>query len=392
MSPHRSAWILPLFLAGAAPACGGAPLDGSPEDPSLDDAPLGAGVTEQSGDWRRVWLGRLLFTDENLSSPPGQSCATCHDPDGDFVDPRGEGPTSRGALPFRFGARNTPTAAYASFAPPLHREKDEDADEELWVGGLFLDGRAATLEEQAKGPLLNPLEMNNADRRAVVQKVRAASYAGLFRRVFGAAALDDVDGAFGHVAEAIAAFERSSELRPFTSRYDLYLQGWPALSAKELRGLRLFEDPKKGNCAACHPSRPGKDGSPPLFTDFSYDNLGVPKNPENPFYGLPPGLNPEGRRYVDRGLGAVVKDPAQDGKFRVPTLRNVARTAPYMHNGVFEDLWQVVDFYNTRDARLWPPPEVPSTVNREELGRLGLTAQEVDDIVAFMGALSDGFE
>jgi len=117
----------------------------------------------------------------------------------------------------------------------------------------------------------------------------------------------------------------------------------------------------------------------------------VPKNPENPFYYLPREFNPDGPRWVDLGLGAVVKKASENGKFRVPTLRNVAHTPPYMHNGVFKNLWQVVMFYSTRDVGPWPSPEVPETVNREELGDLKLTAAEIDDIVAFMLTLSDGY-
>jgi len=154
----------------------------------------------------------------------------------------------------------------------------------------------------------------------------------------------------------------------------------------------LFEDENKGLCAECHPSGPGPNQEPPLFTDFTYDNLGVPKNPENPYYYLPKSLNPDGEQFVDLGLGSIVEKLEENGKFRVPTLRNVAVTAPYMHNGVFKTLRQVVVFYNTRDVGPWPAPEVPQNVNREELGDLGLAEQEVDAIVAFLRTLTDGYE
>ncbi|MGD2152799.1 MAG: cytochrome c peroxidase [Gemmatimonadales bacterium] len=333
-------------------------------------------------------LGKLLFFDPNLSSPAGQACADCHSPDAGFGDPNPALPVSRGVHPDRFGARNDQTASYAAFVPPRHFDETEG----LWVGGLFWDGRAATLEDQAKGPPLNPLEMANPDVEAIAAALRAAPYRALFREVFGADALDDAEAAFDHMAEAIAAYERTSEVNPFSSKYDLYLTGQVELTEQELRGLALFEDEGKGNCAACHPSRPGEDGSPPLFTDFTYDNLGTPKNPENPFYFLSPELNPDGIDYVDLGLGAVVDDPEQRGKFRVPTLRNVALTPPYMHNGVFKTLHQVVAFYNSRDVTAWPAPEVPENVNRDELGDLGLTTSEMEDIVAFMMALSDGYQ
>lgn len=178
----------------------------------------------------------------------------------------------------------------------------------------------------------------------------------------------------------------------FDSKYDYFLKGKAQLSEQEIRGMGLFVSERKGNCAACHPSAPAPDGTPPLFTDFTYDNLGVPGNPENPYYTLSRDLNPDGFDYVDLGLALTVNDPAENGKFRVPTLRNVALTPPYMHNGVFKTLYQVVAFYNTRDVGPWPPPEVAENVNDEELGDLGLTNQEIEDIVAFLNTLTDGWE
>ena len=173
----------------------------------------------------------------------------------------------------------------------------------MYVGGQFWDGRAATLEEQAKGPFLNPPEMANPDPDTVVASIRKAGYADLFREIYCAESLDDAAKAYDLAAEAIAAYERSPELNRFDSKYDLYLAGRIYLTDQERRGLQLFEDEKKGNCAACHLSRPGQYSDQPLFTDYTYDNLGVPKNPENPFYYLPANLNPEGSTFVDSGLG-----------------------------------------------------------------------------------------
>ena len=337
---------------------------------------------------KKEQLGKEVFLDKNLSTPPGQACAHCHAAEAGFGQPDAELPVSKGVYSDRFGNRNDLTAAYAAFSPRFHY----DADEGHYVGGLFWDGRAATLEEQAKGPFLNPLEMANSNAAAVVAKVQQSSYADLFREVFGPEAFIDPNRAYDFVAEAIAAYERTHELNPFSSKYDLFLQGKVKLTDQEQRGLALFEDEKKGRCIACHPNRPGPNREPPLFTDFTYDNLGVPKNAESPFYYLPKSLNPDGTKFVDLGLGAVVKKPEENGKFRVPTLRNVAVTAPYMHNGIFKTLRQVVAFYNTRDVGPWPAPEVSQNVNREELGNLGLTEQEVDDIVAFLHTLTDGYE
>jgi cytochrome c peroxidase len=333
-------------------------------------------------------LGKLLFFDQDLSTPPGQSCASCHSPDAGFGDPGRVLPVSRGAIAGRFGNRNDLTAAYASFIPPLRY----DEDEEMWVGGLFWDGRAADLAEQAKGPPLNPLEMANPNAEAVVEAISRAEYSDLFREVYGADALDDATTAYDYFADAVAAYESTSEFSPFDSKYDLYLAGEVQLTDRELRGLELFEREDKGNCAACHPSKGGAESSSLLFTDHTYDNLGVPRNPESPFLYLPEELNPDGADYTDPGLGAVVNDPALNGLFRVPTLRNVAVTQPYMHNGVFKTLYQVVAFYNTRDVAPWPAPEWSNNVNRDELGDLKLTTQEIDDIVAFLHTLTDGYE
>lgn len=352
----------------------------------------------------KAQLGRLLFEDEQLSSPPGQSCATCHAAGAGFADPDRRAPTSKGVRPGLFGDRNTPSAAYMAFSPRFHF----DEAEQHYVGGQFWDGRAATLEEQAKGPFLNPVEMANTSAGQVVEKVRAAAYAPLFRQVFGTGALDDPERAYEYIAQAIAAWERTPAFSPFTSKYDAHLAGRARLSAQERRGLRLFEREDKGNCAACHPLAPGPDGRGGLGTDFTYDNLGVPKNPANPFYGLPAGYNPAGAGYVDHGLGGVVKRAEDYGKFKVPTVRNVELTAPYMHNGYFQTLRGMVEFYNTRDTRprcaeplvteaealrrgCWPRPEMVANVNAEELGNLGLTPQEMDDIVAFMLTLTDGW-
>lgn len=354
---------------------------------------------------RKIRLGQKLFFDTHLSTPPGQSCATCHDWRVFFTDPDKKLPTSEGVLPQLKGSRNTPTAMYAAYSPKFHF----DAGEGLYVGGQFLDGRAETLKEQAKMPFLNPLEMANPDRATVVEKVRTASYAPLFRKVYGPRSLDNVEKAYDRIADAIAAYEETPVFARFTSKYDYYLAGKADFTPQERRGRRVFEDPAKGNCAACHPSRPAEDGSPPLFTDFTYDNLGTPRNPANPFYALPVKHNPEGYGFVDLGLGGILGDPAENGKFKVSTLRNIARTGPYGHNGYFKTLRGIVDFYNTRDIKprcanpftpeaqalregCWPEPEVAENVNRSELGALGLSEQEVDDLVAFLKTLTDGFQ
>lgn len=337
----------------------------------------------------KVALGKALYFDTNLSNPGGQSCASCHAPEAGFADPNQSLPVSLGALPGRVGGRNAPSAAYAAFSPPFHFDEESG----LYVGGQFWDGRAADLVEQAKGPFLNPLEMHNPNQTEVIASVRRAAYAPLFLQVYGPAALNakNVETAYHHVAEAIAAYESSPEVSPFTSKFDQYLKGQATLTMQEQRGLHLFQ--RKGNCAACH-TLDVPDGAPgPLFTDFTYDNLGLPKNWNNPFLQLPKALNPDGPAAVDLGLGAVLGDPNQFGKFKVPTLRNIALTAPYGHNGYFQSLRDIVEFYNSRDvpAMNWPAPEVPVNVNDSEMGNLGLSPQQVDDLVAFLHTLTDGY-
>ena len=364
-------WLIPIaMISGFVSGCGSGP------------APVA--VSELGP---KETLGKQLFQDRNLSTPPGQACMDCHAEESGFGNPDSSLPVSRGVYSDRFGNRNDLPAAYAGFSPQFHFDKEE----EMYVGGQFWDGRAATLEEQAKGPFLNPLEMANPDPEAVVASIRTAEYAGLFREIYGADSLDDAARAYDLAAEAIAAYERSPELNRFDSKYDLYLAGKASLTDQEHRGLQLFEDEKKGNCAACHPSQPGPYSDHPLFTDYTYDNLGVPKNPENPFYYLPPALNPEGSGFVDSGLGGTVNDPEHMGKFKVPSLRNIAITAPYMHNGVFKTLHQVMAFYNSRDVGPWAAPEVAANLNREELGNLQLSEQEMEDIIAFLKTLTDGF-
>lgn len=332
-------------------------------------------------------LGEFLAFDENLSTPAGQSCASCHHPSAGFADPDSYLPVSMGIMKHRFGNRNAPTWAYMSFSPDFYW----DETEEMYIGGQFWDGRAANLVEQAKGPFLNILEMNNPNKRHVVTRVEHSDYADLFMEVFGEEAFDNVNMAYDYIAEAIAAYEASSDVNKFSSKYDYYLAGMVALSDQEMTGLQLFNDPLAGNCAACHPSTAGPYGDQPLFTDFSYDNLGVPKNWDNPFLYMPRGFNRDGANYIDYGLGGRLNDPAEFGKFKVPTLRNIAVTPPYMHNGLFATLTEVVDFYNTRDVGDWDAPEVAENVNTDELGNLGLTSEEVDAIVAFMMTLTDGY-
>lgn len=377
-----------------------------------------------------VELGKKLFFDSALSTPEGQACAACHDPGAGFTGPSSsvneKTAIYEGTVKNRFGNRKPPSASYAGDSPRLYRD-----EEGTFVGGMFWDGRASgailgdPLAEQAMGPFLNPLEQNNPDKKSVVQKVRNSQYADLFRKVWGAESLDsekDASIIYEQIARSIAAFERSMEVSPFNSKFDDFWKkavsaglevhvidesNWKGyqdlgLDDVELQGLMLFNT--KGKCAECHVLT-SENNNPPLFTDFTYDNLGVPRNPDNPFYSLPEKWNPDGRDWVDKGLGGYLESTTEYsqyasenyGKQKVPSLRNVDKrpypgfVKSFTHNGFFISLKDVVHFYNTRDVddAEWPEPEISTNINTEELGDLGLTSEEEDAIVKFMKALSD---
>ena len=349
-------------------------------------------------------LGKNIYFDK-ISVPNSMACADCHAPMSGFTGPMPginlHGAVYRGADAHNFGNRKPPSAAYATFSPVFYF----DAEEGLFIGGNFWDGRAtgerlgSPTAEQALGPFLNPAEHNVPDKLTVLKKIAKAKYAGMWETVWGEPLMYDtpeqIESNYDRVGLSIAAFEGSAEVNQFTSKFDYYLKGMVELTPEEAWGMALFNDEEKGKCALCHIS----EGDQPLFTDFTFDNLGTPINPENPVYDYDPD-------FIDPGLGGFLatRDDYMDmaaenwGKHKVPTLRNVDKRPgngfpkAYMHNGVFKSLKEVVHFYNTRDVESWPPPEVPENVNQEELGNLGLTDAEEDAIVAFMMTLSDGYK
>jgi cytochrome c peroxidase len=328
-------------------------------------------------------LGKLLYFDERLSKNGNQSCATCHAPEVGFTGPssavNAHAAVYPGSDPMLSGNRRPPSAAYAGESPSLHYEPTLAA----WVGGMFWDGRADgsalgdPLAEQAKGPFLNPLEMALTSAEELCAKVRAGAYAGLFDEVWGAGSLDCANAAvvYERIGRSIAAYERSDEVNPFSSKFDLFWDrararrldvssisayNWMqyqnlGLNDTELYGLAVFNDPRGGDCASCHSLKPGAKGYP-LFTDYSYHNVGLPRNPENPFYGNL-AHNPEGAAWVDTGIGEYLNKAQPEragdgkGKMKVPTLRNVdKRPSPsvvkaYGHNGAFKSLSDIVEFY-----------------------------------------------
>ena len=346
-------------------------------------------------------LGKNLFFDTNLSRPAGLACAGCHGQSAGYTGPDSSinrrGAVYEGASPGMYGNRKPPSAAYGGDSPVLHYDTVQG-----WVGGMFWDGRATgwilgdPLAEQAQGPFLNPREQNLPDAKALVTKVQHSGYAWLFEKVYGHKAFANINAAYANIGRAIAAYERSSTVSSFSSRYDTYLRTGKGLTQQELQGLKLFEG--KAQCASCHVSRPGLDGSPPVFTNFNYDNLGVPRNPLNPVYSW----NPLHSKWVDEGLGAFLKSIGKSystevGKMKVPTLRNVDKrpypwfVKAYGHNGYFKSLQAIVHFYNTRDVKKagWPAPEVAANINTTQMGNLHLNQREETAIVAFLRTLTD---
>ena len=358
-------------------------------------------------------LGKKIFFDTNLSSSGTMSCGTCHGSAEGFtgpnIDVNAAGAAYPGAVSTRAGNSKPPTIAYASKSPVLYY----DTVHGVWIGGMFWDGRATgktlndPLAEQAQGPFLNPLEQNLPDANSVCNMVAQSGYTNLFKQVWGSDSLDfskhDIAGIFDEIARSISAYEKSTEVNPFSSKYDAYLAGKAKLTAQEMLGLQLFEG--KAGCSACHPCQPDKSGNPPLFTKYTYNNLGMPKNPANPFYQMPALYNPAGSAWIDLGLGGFLQSagyPAnvyepEFGKMKVPTLRNVD-LRPYLgfvkafgHNGYFKSLEDMVHFLNTRDVGEWPTPEYAATVDHVDTGNLNLTSDEEAAIVAFLKTLSDGY-
>lgn len=355
-------------------------------------------------------LGEELFFDANLSWNRTQSCATCHDPDHAFIDPRlgADGriaAVSLGDDGVSIGDRNAPTAAYAALAPEFHvgtrarfNKQSRHRTYEGPLGGMFHDGRAADLEAQAAGPPLNPIEMAMPDEASIISRIEEnPRYVGAFRSLFGADIFDDPEAAYAAMARAIAAFERTDVFAPFDSKYDRSLRGEATLSFKELTGKSLFFS-EFTNCAICHQLHGNGDPVKKFretFSGYEYHNIGVPVN------DAVRAMN--GVEDLDLGLAFVpgFDSPENRGRFRVPTLRNVAVTEPYMHNGVFRDLKTTVLFYehfidpedraiNPETEQPWRDPEIPETVSTELL-KVGdpLTDDEVDALVCFLRTLTD---
>ena len=315
-------------------------------------------------------LGMHLYKDKNLSLYQNQSCQSCHHPLAGFADPKNHldpyvNVVSVGSDGVSLGGRNAPTSAYAGYSPIRYQDANGD-----WFGGMFWDGRATgetlgdPLAEQAQGPPLNPVEMALKNKSAVIKVIKAAAYYDLWIKVFGP--ITNIDDAYDNFGRAVAAYERSRQVTSFSSKFDKAVDQF---TEAEARGMGLFES----NCISCHPITAALGASSALFTTYGYANIGVPANPAVP--------------SPDLGLGEDVEDPDQDGKFKIPTLRNIAMTAPYTHNGGFPTLYDMVWFINDSSGFT---PDVDRNIV-DTVGNLGLSEENIEDLIAFLNTLTDGY-
>ena len=297
-------------------------------------------------------IGKLMFFDKNLSASGKMACATCHDPGHAYGPPNALAVQLGGPGMSTMGTRAVPSLRYQEYTPPFSDLLDNpDGISTPGPGGGYTqDGRAATLADQARIPLLSAHEMANRSAAAVVKKIEASAYAGLFQQSFGAAIFRTPKVAFLQALQALQAFQlEDASFHPYDSKYDLYASNkiGGAMSAAELRGFAVYNDPNKGNCFACHYNGAGVNGSVRLFTDFTYAAIGVPRNPQIA----------ANRRasYFDLGICGRPDHPRPAsapycGMFKTPTLRNVATRAVFFHNGQMTSLMDVIRFYNTRDT------------------------------------------
>ena len=429
-------WGLALSVSLLLAACGG----------GSDSAPppaTGGGATTLSA---AAQLGQKIFNDTTLSVSGTQSCASCHvtasafaeDASASGVDHGSPVPVG-GAGMNQTGFRNTPSLMYASMIPAFYIASDGSPN-----GGFFRDGRANTLADQAVLPFTTSFEMANAHAGAVIAKLKTRPYLADFQALYGSAVLADPATALARMGQALAAFETEEpSFHPFSSKYDAFQKGQATLTAQELRGLSLFNGAAKGNCNACHPSTSGDGVNPPMFTDFSYDNLGIPRNsliPANAASapdGTPVDSDDGIQAYYDLGVCGPFREQTVDffsncGQFKVPTLRNIAVTAPYFHNGRFTTLKDAIGFYVRRDTNPeeWYPANPDGTVTKfddlpaiyggqfvvtpgvvgSDAGYLGnvntseipynrsigdtpaLSPDEIDDVITFLCTLTDGYD
>ncbi len=384
-------------------------------------------------------LGRALFFDPALSASGKESCASCHSPAHAYGPPNALDVQPGGVAMTQQGYRPPPSLMYLYRQPnfsigPDASENDDAASvaqqaasaagvvkaqkvaggaaapQLVPQGGLFWDGRADTLQQQAFGPLLNPVEMANPSVGAVAQKLARSPHRAQFTTLFGQRVFDSARLTVAEAMFAIARYQvEDASFHPYDSKYDRWLEGRARLTQAELRGLRLFNDPAKANCAGCHLSKPGKDGLPPMFTDFQYEALGAPRNRR-----LAQNRDPA---FHDLGLCGPFRQDLRNqaqycGMFLTPTLRNAATRRVFFHNGVFHSLDQVMAFYNERnlapekfyprgpDGRIDAYDDLPAQYHanvdvtdapfdRKPGDPPAMTPQDIRDIEAFLATLTD---
>ena len=389
-------------------------------------------------------LGARLFNDRTLSGSGRMSCASCHDP-GLAYGPAGSSPVALGgphaSTP---GSRAVPSLRYLYRQPAFTIGPDIENGNDVPValaqqaqaaagharalktaqtpqaaatnlvpqGGLFWDGRADTLEQQINGPLYNPAEMDGGTVQEVAHKLASGPYAAPFEQLFGPSVFQSAGMAVDEAMFAIGRYEiEDPAFHPFTSKYDAWLEGRARLTRAQLAGYLLFNDPAKGNCAACHLDQPARDGEPPLFTDHQFEALGAPRNP-----AVPANHNPD---YYDLGICGPYRTDMRTqtqycGLFLTPTLRNVALRHVFFHNGVFHNLTQVLDFYVNRDIhpeRFYPRDAAGKLIKYDDIplpyranvdtvdapfdrhpgDPPALTPAEIRDVIAFLDTLTDGY-
>lgn len=361
----------------------------------------GSSTTESEASTKES-LGKELFFDTNLSLQRTMSCSTCHDEERAFVDGRFHdeadanpvnGALSLGDDGLSLGGRNAPTAAYAQFIPVFSQQDDDS-----YIGGQFHDGRADDLKAQAKGPFLDTAEMMMPDEESVIDRIKEnVEYVEVFKTLYGDDVFDDIDVAYDAVAESIAKFEKTELFAPFDSKYDRFKSGEYTMSEQEDLGYSLFFSEANTNCVTCHSIDSESEGEDEIFSNFEYENIGTPKNFMT--------LDAKGLSHDTQDLGLGGRDDVNDtihyGKMKVPTLRNVAVTGPYMTNGVFQELRTVLEFYdhmagqgdhllNPETGETWDAPDVNETVNYEVLqATQALSDAKIDAIIAFLKLLTD---
>jgi cytochrome c peroxidase len=388
-------WFAAIGAAALLVACGGGGSSG------VTQAPAARVLSAQAR------LGERIFKDTSLSASGRMACATCHAADHAHAPDNALPAQFGGPLLDRQGGRSAPSIRYLAFNTAFFFD-----GEGMPTGGFFWDGRAGSLQNQAGRPFLDAAEMANTDRADVVAKVSRAPYAAEFQQAFGADIFSRPDDAYARITLALQQYQREdTDFAPFSSKFDEFLRGRAALTAQEQRGLALFNAPDKGNCAGCHPSARRSDGGLPLFTDFTYDNLGVPRNP-----ALAHNVDPD---FFDLGLcaregGDLANFKDLCGAFKVPSLRNVAQRRALFHNGRFPTLKEALTFYVQRDTNpeKFYPVETDGTArkfddlpaiyranvnttevpyNRRPGDAPALSDAEIDDVIAFLRTLDDGY-